>query len=134
MFSIAAAPGDGAPVKFGIRLPEKSSSFKKALLALEPGAKVTGTSVGGDFLLPDDDSKLLLVAGGIGITPYIAQLEHLRATGATRDVAVVYAIASKDDLAYADGAHEGGLRRDRGLPREARVRCPRAGTGWSPSA
>jgi ferredoxin-NADP reductase len=101
VFSIAAAPGDGAPVKFGIRLPEKSSSFKKALLALEPGAKVTGTSVGGDFLLPDDDSKLLLVAGGIGITPYIAQLEHLRATGATRDVAVVYAIASKDDLAYA---------------------------------
>ena len=101
MFSIAAAPGDGGTVKFGIRLPEKSSSFKKALLALEPGAKVTGTSVGGDFLLPDDDSKLLLVAGGIGITPYIAQLEHLRATGATRDVAVVYAIASKDDLAYA---------------------------------
>ena len=93
VFSIAAAPGDGAPVKFGIRLPEKSSSFKKALLALEPGAKVSGTSVGGDFLLPDDDSKLLLVAGGIGITPYISQLEQLRASGAKRDVAVVYAIA-----------------------------------------
>ena len=102
VFSIASAPGDGATVKFGIRLPEKSSSFKKALLALEPGAKVTGTFVGGDFLLPSDDSKLLLVAGGIGITPYIGQLESLRASGEARDVAVVYAIASKDDLAYAD--------------------------------
>ncbi len=108
VFSIAAAPRDGAPVKFGIRLPEKSSSFKKALLALEPGAKVSGTSVGGDFLLPDDDSKLLLVAGGIGITPYIGQLEHLRASGAARDVAVVYAIASKDDLAYADELKKAG--------------------------
>jgi ferredoxin-NADP reductase len=108
VFSIASAPGDGSPVKFGIRLPEKSSSFKKALLALEPGAKVTGTSVGGDFVLPGDDSKLLLVAGGIGITPYIAQLEQLRASGSPRDVALVYAIASKDDLAYAEELKKAG--------------------------
>ena len=108
VFSIAAAPGDGKPVKFGIRLPERSSSFKKALLALEPGAKVTATSVGGDFVLPDDDSKLLLVAGGIGITPYIAHLEHLRTEGAPRDVAVVYAISSKDDLAYTEELKRAG--------------------------
>ena len=108
VFSIAAAPGDGTPVKFGIRMPERSSTFKKALLALEPGSKVTATSVGGDFLLPDDGSKLLLVAGGIGITPYIAQLEHLRTEGAPRDVAVVYAISSKDDLAYTDELKRAG--------------------------
>lgn len=108
VFSIAAAPGDGLPVKFGIRLPEKSSSFKKALLALEPGSKVAGTAVGGDFLLPDDDSKLLLVAGGIGITPFIGQLEHLKATGSKRDVAVVYTIGSKHDLAYADELTKSG--------------------------
>lgn len=100
VFSIAAAPG--ANVRFGIRLPENTSSFKKALLALEPGAKISATSVGGDFVLPSGDSPLLLVAGGIGITPYISQLEQLSASGSKRDVALVYAISRPDDLAYAD--------------------------------
>jgi ferredoxin-NADP reductase len=96
VFSIASVPGD--TVKFGIRLPEKSSTFKKALLALEPGTAISGTSVGGDFVLPTGDAPLLLVAGGIGITPYISQLEQARG----RDTAVVYAISTPDDLAYAD--------------------------------
>lgn len=96
VFSIASAPGP--TVRFGIRLPEKASSFKRALLDLEPGAKVSATSVGGDFVLPKGDSPVLLVAGGIGITPYISQLEQVR----SRDVALVYAISTPDDLAYAD--------------------------------
>ena len=96
VFSIASVPGD--TVRFGIRLPEKSSTFKRALLALEPGTAISGTSVGGDFVLPKGDAPLLLVAGGIGITPYISQLEQARG----RDTAVVYAISTPDDLAYAD--------------------------------
>ncbi|CAN5368987.1 hypothetical protein BH11ACT3_BH11ACT3_14670 [soil metagenome] len=102
VFSIASAPGDGSRVKFGIRLPESASSFKRALLALEPGTKVSATSVSGDFVLPKDESPLLLVAGGIGITPYVSQLEQLSAGGSKRDVALVYAINNPDDLAYAE--------------------------------
>lgn len=95
VFSIASAPGSS--VRFGVRLPERSSTFKRALLGLEPGAKVTATSVGGDFVLPKDGAPVLLVAGGIGITPYVSQL----AAGGTRDIALVYAISTADDLAYA---------------------------------
>ncbi len=109
VFSIASAPGD--VLRFGIRLPEKASSFKRALLALEPGAKVSATSVGGDFLLPaDPDRPLLLVAGGIGITPFIGHLEQVAASGEKRDVAVVYAISSLDDLAYAEQLRSAGCR------------------------
>ena len=100
VFSIASAPG--ATVKFGIRLPEKSSTFKRSLLALEPGTRISATSVGGDFVLPKTAGPVLLVAGGIGITPYVSQLEHLTAGGRNRDVALVYAISTPDDLAYAD--------------------------------
>lgn len=100
-FSIASAPG--GDIRFGMRLPERSSSFKSALLALEPGAVVTGTSVSGDFVLPKDAAKpLLLVAAGIGVTPYIAQLEQLTAGGEKRDVVLLYSISTADDLAFAD--------------------------------
>jgi ferredoxin-NADP reductase len=109
VFSIASAPGD--LLRFGIRLPEKASSFKRTLLDLEPGTKVSATSVGGDFLLPRDPERpLLLVAGGIGITPFVGHLEQVAASGVARDVAVVYAISSADDLAYAAQLESAGCR------------------------
>ena len=109
VFSIASAPGD--VLRVGIRLPEKASSFKRALLALEPGAKVSATSVGGDFLLPGGPERpLLLVAGGIGITPFIGHLDEVAASGETRDLVVVYAVSSLDDLAYADRLRAAGCR------------------------
>lgn len=106
VFSIASAPGE--VLRFGIRLPERSSTFKRALLDLEPGTTVSATSVGGDFLLPRDPERpLLLVAGGIGITPFVGHLEQLAATG-SRDIAVVYAVSSTDDLAYAEQLEKAG--------------------------
>ena len=109
VFSIASAPGE--LVRFGIRLPEKASSFKRALLALEPGTTVSATSVGGDFLLPADPARpLLLVAGGIGITPFIGHLEQAAAEPGTRDIAMVYAVSSTDDLAYAEQLSAAGCQ------------------------
>jgi ferredoxin-NADP reductase len=122
VFSIASAPGP--TVKFGIRLPERASSFKRALLDLEPGTMVSATSVGGDFVLPKGDAPLLLVAGGIGITPYISQLEQVR----SRDVALVYAISTADDLAYADLLAKAGCR---SITVVSAARPPKLPKGWT---
>jgi len=110
-FSISSAPAIDGPVTFAITVPEKSSSFKQALLDLEPGAIVRGTGVSGDFTLPADLAEpLLLVAGGIGITPFASQLAAASALGQRRDVTVVYATSAAGPLPYADllassGAH-----------------------------
>ena len=86
-----------------MRLPERSSSFKSALLALEPGSVVSATSVSGDFLLPKDAAKpLLLVAAGIGITPFVSQLEHATALGEKRDIVLLYSVSTADDIAFGD--------------------------------
>jgi glycine betaine catabolism B len=101
-FSIASAPSHDV-VKLGIRTAQRSSSFKTALLALEPGATVIATAIGGDFVLPKDTAKpVLLVAGGIGITPYVSHLAELEASAEKRDVVLVYSSSSADDLAYAE--------------------------------
>jgi ferredoxin-NADP reductase len=110
VFSIASRP-DAELVRFATRVPEHSSSFKRAMLALEPGMVITGTSVSGDFLLPRDATKpLLLVAAGIGITPYISQLEQLAAAGETRDIVLLYAVQSADDLAFTSVLNATGCR------------------------
>jgi ferredoxin-NADP reductase len=119
VFSIASAPaavsssstaGTGV-VRFGLRIPEVSSTFKRTLLELKPGETVAATSIGGDFVLPRDASRpLLLVAGGIGITPFISQLEHLEATGQVRDVVLVYSSSSAAEIAYAERLERGQHR------------------------
>lgn len=108
-FSLASAPGD-AELAIAMRVPEKASSFKRALASLEPGAVVRATGVGGDFVLPADPAApLLLVAGGIGITPFAAQLRAL-AAGPPRDVVVVYAAPRIEDVAYRELLEESGAR------------------------
>jgi ferredoxin-NADP reductase len=98
-FSIASPPNSEGRVSFALRVPERSSSFKQALLALEPGDTVHATGIGGDFLLPSDASEpLLLVAGGIGITPFLSQLRH----DSSRDAVLVYGVSSPDEVPFAD--------------------------------
>jgi len=108
IFSIASAPVETEVIRFGLNTAERSSSLKTALLALEPGEIVDGTSVGGDFLLPKDVSRpLLFVAGGIGITPFMSHLEQISGAGAARDVVVLYS-ASSGELAYSERLTELG--------------------------
>ena len=112
IFSLTTAPEKPETVAVGLRAAEPLSSFKSTLLKLKPGAVVSGTAVAGDFLLPRDPGvPLLLVASGVGITPFMSQLRSLAARKTPRDVVLVYAASSVDELAYAAELHGlGGLR------------------------
>ncbi|WP_309134659.1 FAD-dependent oxidoreductase [Cellulomonas sp.] len=77
--------GDGL-LAVAFALPARPSAFKAALAAAPVGATVRATAVGGDFLLPRDRRvPLLLVAGGVGITPFVAHLDD----AGDRDVVLV---------------------------------------------
>lgn len=98
-FSISSPPDRDGRMSIALRVPQSSSSFKQALLALEPGQTVHGTGVGGDFVWPTDaDVPLLLVAGGIGITPFLSQLRH----HPDRDIVLVYGAASADEVPFME--------------------------------
>jgi ferredoxin-NADP reductase len=111
VFSIASAPSNPHELRFGVRMGESTSSFKRALASLKPSQSVRANLVAGDFLLPRDPSRpVLLVAGGIGITPFISQLEHDAAQGVTRDLVLVYAIRGHEEFAYSDALKRLGIR------------------------
>ncbi|GAA4030203.1 hypothetical protein GCM10023063_10550 [Arthrobacter methylotrophus] len=108
VFSMTSAPG--APeLTFGVGTAEPHSAAKRALLALEPGECVRGTAVGGDFVLPPDAGKpLLLIAAGIGITPFLSQLASLDSE--RRDIVVLYLAPSAAELAGSDVLAASGAR------------------------
>ena len=110
IFSISSAPSTDGPLTVALTVPDRPSSFKRAFLELEPGAPVRATGVGGDFTLPTDTSvPVVLVAGGIGITPFASQLAHDHAAGVERDVVVVYAVRDNEELGYSDLLERSGV-------------------------
>ena len=114
--TIVSAPDDpSGEVKVALRTREPLSSFKQALDALPLGSPLRATTVGGAFTLPKDRTiPLLLVASGIGITPFVSQLQAeaaLVARGARpRDVLLVDRLPSPDELPYADVLAASGVR------------------------
>lgn len=105
-FTIATSPGDTS-VRFGIKIPEKSSTFKQALMQLEPGTVVQATRVAGDFVLPGNaDEPVLFVAGGIGITPLISYMRSYK----NRDIVLLYAVTSPSEIAYRDVLAVSGIK------------------------
>lgn len=110
VFSLVSRSGDAAStVRIATPLPEGMSSFKRALNALEVGSSISATRVAGDFTLPPAWRPVALIAGGIGITPFIGQLGH-GAAAARADTVVVYAVADLSDVAYRDALVASGAR------------------------
>lgn len=65
-FTIASAPSENE-IHISTRVGE--SKFKQTLDALQPGDTIEASGIEGDFTW-EDDKPVVLVAGGIGVTPY----------------------------------------------------------------
>lgn len=110
VFSISSAPSDEGAVAISTKIPQDASTFKRALDALSLGSTVGVTTVAGDFLLPTDPTvPVLLVAGGIGITPFASQLAE-RGDPDGSDVVVVYSVTGADEIGYRDVLERSGAR------------------------
>ncbi len=108
-FSIVSAPEDLPEVRIAFK-DGSQSSYKRALAAVEPGSTLAVTGVWGDFVLPSrPTSPVLLVAAGIGVTPFVSQLRHLVATGQERDVVLVYVVSETSELAFRDEIADSGI-------------------------
>ncbi|MFC4224980.1 FAD-dependent oxidoreductase [Lysinibacter cavernae] len=111
MLSPTSVPGSAELVTVATSMPAKTSTAKRALRLKQEGAVLSATGVWGDFVLPRDPSvPVLLVAGGIGITPFVSQLRSDRMRGIRRDVTLVYAARSAAEYAYLDDLVGDGVR------------------------
>ncbi|MGM7679703.1 flavodoxin reductase [Microbacterium sp. A94] len=101
-FSIVSAPADLPTLRIAYKNGDQKhpSSYKRALAAAQPGATLAVTGTWGDFVLPHGDAPVLMVAAGIGVTPFVSQLRQLQADGLQRDVVLVYVAAEAMELAF----------------------------------
>ena len=78
-FTLASAPTENN-VKITMGIKDDPSEFKKAMLELKQGMKVSMSGPVGSFYLKDDNPTLL-IAGGIGITPFRSIVKQIEAGG-----------------------------------------------------
>lgn len=112
-FSIASAPEDLPSLTVAFREApgaQTQSSYKKALAQVGEGDTLAVTGVWGDFVLPKKaTSAVLMVAAGIGITPFVSQLRHARLAEEDRDVVLVYVASEAAELAFRDELEASGI-------------------------
>src|SRR5690625_1515771 len=78
-FTVASAPDENV-VRITTRISDNPSNFKKAMLELKQGMKIRVAGPVGSFYLKDN-SPSLLIAGGIGITPFRSILKQIETDG-----------------------------------------------------
>lgn len=101
-FTIASAPTE-TEIKVGVKVPSQASSFKQELLQLQPGENIFASQLAGDFILPSDPSeKIVMIAGGIGITPFRSQIKYLLDKQEHRDVVLIYSASRWQELVYQE--------------------------------
>lgn len=85
-FTIASAPSEG---EIHISTRVSDSVFKQTLNSLQPGDTIEALGVEGDFTW-EGDEPVVLVAGGIGVTPYRSMLLERAATNRQLNAHLLY--------------------------------------------
>lgn len=101
-FTLASSPKDEF-LQITTRVVPESSTFKKTLDALKPGADIYMSDPMGDFVLPKlQQTPLIFVAGGIGVTPFHSMLTWIAQTGEERPIKLLIGVRTEDDIIFQD--------------------------------
>lgn len=98
-FSIVAAPHEPDLV-FATRMRE-GSAFKRALGALADGAPLQLDGPFGSLVLHRKPTRAgVLIAGGIGVTPFMSMLRHAAHVQGEQELALLYSNRRPEDTAF----------------------------------
>lgn len=98
-FSLSSAPHE-EQLRITFRLPQPHTAFKDRLMKLQPGDQVQLAPAMGNFNLPRQPRPVLLVAAGVGATPYRSIISQLDKDNRLRDwdLTLLHAAAAGDYL------------------------------------
>ncbi|MGE0449368.1 MAG: 2Fe-2S iron-sulfur cluster-binding protein [Vicinamibacterales bacterium] len=100
-YSISSSPGVRGHLEISVKRLGLVSGALHA--TIRPGSLLTIRQPAGSFCYPtDDDRPLVLVAGGVGITPLMSMLRHGVETEPTRPITLLYSVRRVEDVAFRD--------------------------------
>ncbi len=100
-WTISTSPTEAGVLSSTIK---ESGDFTASIGKTKPGdtALVYGPFGRFSYALHPDELKLVFIAGGIGMTPLMSMLRHIRDTRAERTVTLLYANTSEKNIVFRD--------------------------------
>ena len=105
-FSIVNPPENdtragGGKIEIATRISD--TGFKQTLAGMQTGDAAEIARIEGEFLLPEDAEKeIVMVAGGVGVTPFKCMLEDLVQKAEKRKISLLYSNKNKANAAFYD--------------------------------
>lgn len=99
-FSIASSPTEKNFIRFGIKI---EGPFTQGLLGLKEGNELVVAGPYGSFVYEENKySEVVLLAGGIGITPFFSALKYAADQGLDNKLALIYSAKTSKAAAFYD--------------------------------
>lgn len=108
-FSIASVPEEGIII-LGTRTGKEISSFKKEFISMKEGDKVSMRGPLGWFKVRDSSSPMVMIAGGVGITPIRSIMKQVE-KDISRPIELIY--SSSDYYLFDDELQNIALANDK---------------------
>jgi len=97
-FSIASAPSDPELI---VATRFRDTAFKRTLATMPLSAEVKIEGPGGSFTLPKNSArKIVLLAGGIGITPFLSMVRHASLNKLPHELYLFYSNRRPEDAPF----------------------------------
>ena len=100
VFSIASSPSERAS-ELGVTISVKGRFTERIFNTLEKGSECWLKLPYGEFLFPSD-RHLVLIAGGVGITPYLSLLKQMLEDKSRQAVALCYGVRSMEHYLFGE--------------------------------
>jgi glycine betaine catabolism B len=97
LFSISSSPTETDWIAITCKMT--GTPFKEGLRALKPGSRVEVFGPLGD-LMYDPNRPTVMIAGGIGITPFRGMIRYAIDTGANSPIVLLYSARTPEELAF----------------------------------
>lgn len=104
-FTISSSPTQAGQRTSTIKA---SGDFTRLMGETRAGDRVAVRGPFGRFsyLLHPDETDLIFIAGGIGVTPLMSMLRHMRDTRSTKSVLLLFANRTRDDIVFSEELDE----------------------------
>jgi predicted ferric reductase len=100
-FTISSSPTEEGFVSSTIK---ESGDFTATIGQTKPGDAVSVQGPYGrlSYVFHPDNRELVFIAGGVGITPLMSMLRHMRDTQSPKDVLLLYGSKTENDIVFRD--------------------------------